>query len=429
MTRPFLRRLVAPAYRSFKGAVSQVRFRYLKVRYGAVHVGKRAVTGASVADQTVYRKQFLNGAAEQPMAAELLARAVFADRPWIVPIVRAGPRWIEMPRMNPNDRLDLVLAACGTAARQEIARQAIAIALDVFSAGFAHRDFHARNLFWDGRQLRLVDFETMIAYPEGERPAFQDSYDFTGSGLPSPFMTQNMGFMKEHPCGLAQLLGLDRETALSIARDLLVDRLRQATATFNTVAGRHECRAGRIYGSFTLPAITVSPEVAQRDSAKRLRNFGILPEHIAGQSCLDIGCNVGAMLFELQRHAPRTSLGLEYDQEKVDAARAVAAFAGLSNLRFEQADVDALEAGDLGTHDNVFCLALIEHLQRREHLYDLLGRVTARRLFFEGNSGTSVDEVQRELLRVGFSKVEALGISDDDCRAENNRRPLLVATK
>jgi SAM-dependent methyltransferase len=411
--------------------LSRIRTRYLKVRYRAENVGRRAVTGASMAGgDMVFRKHFVGGAAESPMAAELMARGAFGDRPWMVPIRRAGRRWIEMPRLEPEQRLDRVLAAGGGGnARAVIARQAMEIAVDLFIAGFAHRDFHARNLFWDGQQLRLVDFETMVGYTEGERPAFWDSYDFSGNGLPTPYQTQHMGFIKEHPAGLAHLLGLDRDGALALARDILMDRLHAACRTFKTTKDRHECRAGRIYGSFALPGFAVSPDIAQRDSARRLRNFGIRPEWIEGQSCLDLGCNVGAILFELQRFGPSASLGLEYDQEKVDAAQAVAAFAGLRKVEFDRADIDELGADEVGAFDNVFCLALVEHVKNRRHLYDLLGQVTGRRLFFEGNSRTSVDQVRQELLRVGFAQVDYLGLSDDDCRPENNRRPLLIATR
>lgn len=411
-------------------ALRGIRTSYLKLRYRADHVGRRALTQTSSnGGAEVFRKRFLDGSAQSPMDAELLARAVFAGRPWMVPIVAAGPQWIEMPRLEHDQRLDRVLSLASGEDRAAIARQVMEIALDLFVSGFAHRDYHARNLFWDGRQLRLVDFETLTAYPEGQRPRFEDSYDLSGQGLPSPYVTENMGILKDHPASLGRMLNLDRESALALAREILLHRLRQACATFKTVADRHDCRAGRIYGSFSLPGFVVGPESTQRDTGRRLRNFGVTREMIQGQSCLDVGCNVGAMLFELQQFEPRHSLGLEYDREKVDAARAVAAFAAIPSVEFRPTDVDRVTAEEVGVFDNVFCLALIEHVKDRAHLYELLGDVAGRRLFFEGNAGTSVEEVRQELMRVGFTSVRYAGMSDDDCRPENNRRPLFVATK
>jgi hypothetical protein len=38
-----------------------------------------------------------------------------------------------------------------------------------------------------------------------------------------------------------------------------------------------------------------------------------------------------------------------------------------------------------------------------------------------------VDAVRNRLSSSGFHDVEFLGMSDDDCRPENNRRPLFLA--
>jgi hypothetical protein len=73
-------------------------------------------------------------------------------------------------------------------------------------------------------------------------------------------------------------------------------------------------------------------------------------------------------------------------------------------------------------------LAISEHVKHRDRLFRLLRDITKGTLFFEGNSTTDPREVRAKLIENGFRKVEDLGMSDDDFRPENNRRPIFTAT-
>lgn len=216
--------------------------------------------------------------------------------------------------------------------------------------------------------------------------------------------------------------------------DLTAEELRlallKASESFHRSRSRHVPRLHRIYGSFSLPGFTVPASEAQRDTARRLERFGVTHEEIAGKSVLDLGCHVGSVLFEVQQFGPGRCLGVEYDADKVAAARAVAGFCGLDRVKFRQADVDTLAVNDLGgAFDVVFCLALEAHVGDRDRLYRLLGETTRGILLFEGNASTVPAYVIRGLRHAGFLDVEFLGNCDDDARPANNVRPMFVAQR
>lgn len=225
----------------------------------------------------------------------------------------------------------------------------------------------------------------------------------------------------------AEATGPDREATARA----LKEELRAASASFRKGKSRHFLRTrGAIYCAFSTPALTVRREEAQRDAAQRLRRFGITQGLVRGKSVLDLGCNNGAMLFELSNFGPARGLGVEYDGDKVDLASRIAAFAGLTALEFRQADVDALDAGELGgPFDIVLCLALEAHVRDPRHLYALLASVTGGMLYFEANASTPPKQVERELRSAGFTVVDFLGTCDDDVVPRNNRRPMFVARR
>jgi SAM-dependent methyltransferase len=209
----------------------------------------------------------------------------------------------------------------------------------------------------------------------------------------------------------------------------LKDELRSASASFRKKRSRHWLSTKDvIYCAFSTPAFSVRREEAQRDAVRRLEQFGVRSEHVEGRRVLDLGCNNGAMLFQLSNYAPALGLGIEYDPEKVDLARRIAAFAGLKSLEFRTGDLDRLEAVDLpGPFDLVLCLAVEAHVRKPKHLYQLLAAVTRGKLLFEANGSTEPGKVVSELGKVGFRDIRHLGTCDDDIVPRNNRRPILSA--
>ncbi|MCH7884180.1 MAG: methyltransferase domain-containing protein [Planctomycetes bacterium] len=400
----------------------------------AVHVGARAVCKRIVIRGVPYlQKTFENSEVGLTcLEREFAARELFSECPWIPPIVRKGPNWFILPFYDSETRLDRVALDLDEEQRRRVAEQTVKILFDIFLAGCAHRDFHSGNLFLVNGQILVTDFEVFEPYPEGARPAFPVSYDIVGRGLESPFGTKNMCYTADDPykMSLKHVLGIPIDQVLAEMRNELKEDLRAASATFQARRKRHECQAQRIYASFTLPYFTITKQEAQRDCALRLDRFGIRAEGLQGKKILDLGSNVGGMLFEAQKLNPGRCLGVEYDRDKVDVATKIAAYNGLNNVSFMQANIDTLKVQTLGgSFDTVFCLAIEAHVKRTQDLYRLLSLVTRETLYFEGNSKTDPTIVEAQLRKNGFAHVEFPGLSDDDCLAANNCRPLLVARK
>ncbi|MFZ2508407.1 MAG: methyltransferase domain-containing protein [Steroidobacteraceae bacterium] len=209
----------------------------------------------------------------------------------------------------------------------------------------------------------------------------------------------------------------------------LKEELREASASFRKKSARHRLRTrDTIYCAFSTPRFSVAREEAQRDAARRLQRFGIGPDQVRGRRILDLGCNNGAMLFQLSNYGPAYGLGVEFDPEKVELARRIANFSAISCLEFRVGDVDRTDAAELGgPFDVVLCLALTAHVKDTGHLYELLAATTRGTLYFEANGPTTPREVRAQLQKAGFTQVEHLGACDDDIVPRNNRRPLFTA--
>jgi SAM-dependent methyltransferase len=424
-----------------KGVRKSVRRIPLRVRQlvgtqvlGADHVGRRAMGKRTFAGDHPRFTKTMSATAEGRAAFEneMLAHRLFGDLPWMPPLLERGELSFSIPHFPDDLRLDRIAPSLSAEVREEVALQAVTILLDMLVRGYAHRDFHGRNLFWVEDRLWAIDFEAIAPYPEGARPPFPLCYDVTGEGLESPHQTGRMSYSRANSqSALGRLLQVPTERALDLLRAELKHDLHDASLTFQRKKGRrHTCKSERIYGSFSLPHLEVRAEEAQRDSARRLARFGLTRESVRGKTLLDLGSNVGAMTFETQNLEPARSLGVEYDGDKVRIATNVAAFNGLNAVRFMQADIDHLTPAEVGGGaDIVYCLAISEHVQDRPRLFRLLGEVTREMLCFEGNTTTDPEEVKAALLQSGYRSVELLGPSDDDCRPENNRRPLLSARK
>lgn len=361
---------------------------------------------------------------------EMLADEIFGGFPWHPPIVRKGSLCFVRSFYPETNRLDLIASKLPEATRRRIATEAVSILFDIFCAGYAHRDIHAGNMYWINGGLKVTDYEWMEAYPSGQRPPFPLCYDITGKGLESPGHTTNMCYIRKTALSLQNVLGVPIECALDEFKKELKGRLRRACETFATGGKRHVCSARRIYSSFRLPYFSVEVSEAQRDSESRFRTFGIDRDTVRNKRVLDLGSNIGGIVFELQGYEPAECLGVEYDADKISLATQIAAFNGLHNVSFIHADVDSLKAESIeGPFDVVFCLAIQAHVKKPDRLFRLLSQVTRGVLYFEGNSNSDRQTIEHELTSTGFTRVEYLGFGDDDCITTNNRRPMLRASK
>lgn len=194
---------------------------HLRANPAIIHIGARCYSVIEVVQGRRYVKKVFARSpdGQSSFANERLARKVFADYKWMTPCVEFGrnwcfQNWLMCPMYPRESRLDKVASSMSRFERRHIAGQAMAIIYDMYRRGFAHRDFHARNLFYINGQLMLIDFETIAKFPRDHRPSFIKSYDVTGHGLDSPFMTGHMGYASRIPYSVSSVLGVEIAQAI-----------------------------------------------------------------------------------------------------------------------------------------------------------------------------------------------------------------------
>jgi hypothetical protein len=195
--------------------------RPLPTNLHVIHIGSRCYTVAEVNDgRRCVKKIFARSAdGRRSFTNECLARKEFAGADWMTPCLefsRAWRRenWILCPRYPAETRLDRIAFSLKKSERRQIAGQALAIIYEIYRRGFAHRDFHSRNLFYIDGRLKLIDFETLIAFPRKHRPSFIESYDITGKGFQSPYMTGRMCYISRIPYSVSNVLGIGINEAI-----------------------------------------------------------------------------------------------------------------------------------------------------------------------------------------------------------------------
>ena len=351
-------------------------------------------------------------AIDKGIGREKLARQVLGDKDWIIPILDHGDNWILMPLLPQSCRLDRAIEQMDEETKADVADQVLTILFDIHAAGHVHGDFHAKNMFWRDSRILVGDFEGFSPYRDGARPPFAKCYDLTRDreGIDIEPAPGERGVLRKFyffDTDLRSMLGLDREKIVAHVRDGLARQL----------VGRGQAP----YGSFSLPYLSLAPSQAQRDSAQRLAELGVGKTAAKGASMLDLGCDVGGLLFEAQKFAPGRRVGVESDGAKVALARRIAAFNGANGISFIATDdLAALAAGLADPFDMVFCRLWSSPVDPGE-LYDLLGRVTKRRLFLEGNEDTVTANLEPRLRDHDFGTVRQVGQGDG--------RPLFVAEK
>lgn len=409
-----------------------------------LHVGKRAFCKRiDVSGMPQIKKEYNTGKRSAIcLQNELLAREEFQDKNWISPILDKGSNWISMSLYPEKSRLDIAVNGMKKETRLEVTRQIILVLFDIFCKGYAHCDFHAKNLFWVDNQIIVTDFEKMESYPQDLRPPFSKSFDLTGNGLERVFPDRiNMFYSAKTSSGMAieNILEISLDEALGMLKKEMKANLLEVSKTFQTKDRRHLCggaRRGKIYSSFDLPELSVPCDETQRDSNKRLKDLGIERKDIEGKRLLDLGCHFGGMIFEAQKFTPTYSLGIEYDEKKVELAKQISSYCGLSNVKFIQSDVGNVVSTDIGEKFAiVFCLAIEAHIENKDRLYELLSEVTGEKLYFEGNATTNPEEVVTSLKNKGFKSVTTIGFSasdnygDEKSKIPRSQRPIFVASK
>ncbi len=174
--------------------------------------------------------------------------------------------------------------------------------------------------------------------------------------------------------------------------------------------------------------------------AERLEKMGFDPALFQNASLLDIGCNIGGFCFEAQKHGAVLTVGIDSNDEAIEAAKRLRDYAGMNNMKFFTTNLDqdalldiknvALSSLFLGmvdqTHFNiVFALSIMRHVRDKRILFRLLDQITRKLLVIEGHADETEEFYRSNLLKyTGFSKVDFKGYSSD-----RSKRPLLFCWK
>lgn len=147
-----------------------------------------------------------------------------------------------------------------------------------------------------------------------------------------------------------------------------------------------------LYSTIDLMGFEELNKTAVRDTRARFAAMGI-KDTLAGKTLLDIGCNVGHMLFEATAYGFPISYGLEQAPYIVEAGNAIANYLKISDrIIIKQADANSLTKDELKTltgkekFDIVFCFAVDGYVENPEAFYRLLKDITKEVLYFEPNN-------------------------------------------
>lgn len=360
----------------------------------------------------------------------------FKTYPWLPNLYQIGENYLITEYIENEFRLDQIDMSLKTEIeRNKILGDIMVCILDLFGTHSAHRDMHSKNIFLTPKGIKIIDLETV--HPIDNQVGFFDSYDITAKGLESPYTTKHCCVLSEENYSLKRIFQIKSLDDLKQRfESYLLEELYNISNTFftrkNAVDSRHTLRNRYIYATFDLEFLKVNKSIGQRDIKQRFGKFRIQEDTIKGKNVLDIGSNIGAVLFEVVKMQPKSALGLEYDENKVKISNTI------RNLHYknydfvyETCDVESslfLE-GFTKKFEVVFCLAVVAHLKNKDAFIKKLGEVCDGTLYFEGNAGTDTNYIKEKLSEAGFSSVEYIGLSDDEKNKNNNNRPLFIAKK
>ncbi len=164
----------------------------------------------------------------------------------------------------------------------------------------------------------------------------------------------------------------------------------------------------------------------------RLKEIGFDPTLFQNASFVDIGCNIGAFCFEAQKHGATLTLGLDSNDEAIEAAKCLRNYAKKKNMLFltynlNQGSLSNLIKDVAGQtkFDIVFALSIVQHVKKKKKIFQQLDQLAKRLLVLEGHANETEDLYRTYLLKyTHFSKVDFKGYSLD-----RNRRPVLFCWK
>ncbi len=130
-------------------------------------------------------------------------------------------------------------------------------------------------------------------------------------------------------------------------------------------------------------------------AAQRLLN-ALFPDDKSGLRLADLGCLEGGYSVEFARMGFET-LGLEIRESNLAACRYMQERTKLPNLRFVQDN--ALNIGEYGTFDAIFCCGLLYHLDKPKAFIETLSACTSRVLILQTHFSIAGESIYEKLPR------------------------------
>ena len=188
-----------------------------------------------------------------------------------------------------------------------------------------------------------------------------------------------------------------------------------------------------LYGSINFIAFERINGGAIRDTCARYTAMKIQPNAFAGKTVLDLGCNVGYMLFETVSYGFPVCFGIEKDQAAVSVGNAIIEYMQFQNkIKLICAGINNLSQEMLKTltgrnkFDVVFSLAVDGYIHPPDNYYKELVDITQEVCYFEPNNHKrtwNVDTVKA----LGFKRVEKVDVPYN--LKEGSKRPCFICYK
>ena len=293
-----------------------------------LYTGGRAYSKLIIIDENEYVKKIFcrNSNALKSFKKELLAQKVFSSMPWINSIKQKGKTllgqpWFLCKKFPLGSRLDYCAPNMSQHQKKHIALIILSAVLDMHSFRIAHRDLHAKHIFYYHDGIKIIDFDAMTLYPTGYNPLFSECYDLTGQGLESPFFTGNMGFFKDHPYSLSNTLKVshDAEVLLETLKTNVTNELNRAlvATTFFEPICTHIINffSGT---SLSFPKI----EIMKEDKNDLINNVKKgLSGNIKNKNILLVGIDYASIFIKLINYYPNKIILFEPNENTFHAIR------------------------------------------------------------------------------------------------------------
>lgn len=163
--------------------------------------------------------------------------------------------------------------------------------------------------------------------------------------------------------------------------------------------------------SYNYTTIRINDEIIEgtRDPLNRL-NY--LPVDFSNKSVLDLGCNVGGMLFAISDKISR-GYGYDVNPMAIDTANSIKEKYGLNHLEFILENLENAENIDFPKTDIVFMLSIAVWIPNWKNIIEQLNPSL---LIFEAHGKEDTKSNQVNFLRSIFSKVLLIETPEGDYR-------------